>query len=306
MKALPLSQRGILLLPVVLTLAVVGTLAYAMTREAGMNVADIDAQYDIEVARYLASSGVQYAKWRAAKGGCDQYAANFGTLTLGDGTVAFNKIVAWKKPLLTVTVTATTNRNKAGGAVNVLSREELIVDATEVKQATIIGPGDADTTIVYNGGASVFNADTLTATEGSAHPLILFKLPPDLDRASIIQADLRVTKKSGNANQPGRSLAVHRITRDWTKTPTWTTPWSREGGDVVDTPAASVVIDPGSSAFNGAYVWRIDPVVQTWASDASQNFGVLLKPTALSNVSFYSFDGSSKPELSVRYFKRCS
>jgi len=299
------AQRGILLLPVALTLAVVGTLAYAMSREAGMSVADIDAQYDIEVARYLASSGVQYAKWRTAKGGCDQYAANFGTLTLRDGTVTVTKTV-WRKPLMTVSVSATSNRNRAGGTVNVLSREELIVDASEVRQATIIGPGDADTTIVRDGGASVFNSDTLTATEGAAHPLVLFKLPADLDRASIIQADLRVTKKSGNANQPGRTLAVHRITRDWSKSTTWTTPWSREGGDYVDTPAASVVIDPGSSAFNGAYVWRIDPVVQAWASDPSQNFGVLLKPTALSNVSFYSFDGSNKPELAVRYFKRCT
>ena len=306
----PRRQRGILLLPVVLMLTVAGTLAYAMTREAGMSVADVDAQYDIEVTRYLASSGIAYAKWRAAMGGCDKNAANFGTLTLGTGKVVIDDDkTAWKKPFLTLSVKATGNRNSTNGAVNVLTRNERIVNLTDVKQATIIGPGDGDTTIVRNDTASAtrVNADTLIASEGDAHPLVVFKLPADLDNASIIQADLKVTKKSGNTTQPGRALAVHRITRDWSaKSATWTSPWAAAGGDYVATPAASVAIDPGNGAFNGAYTWRIDALAQLWASDASQNFGVLLKPTALSNVPFISFDGSNKPELAVRYFKRCT
>ena len=303
-------QRGILLLPVALTLAVIGTLAYTMTREGSMNVSAIDAQYDTEVARYLAASGIQYAKWRMSKAGCDKNAADFGTLTLNNGSTVLGTVAvsttSWKKPVLTITLSATTSRPTGNGAVNTLTRDEQVVDFGDLKQATIIGPGDADTTIVLNGVTNLANADTLTATEGSAHPLIVFKLPGDLDRASIIQADLKVTKKSGNANQPGRVLAVHRITRDWKKDATWTSPWTAPGGDYVTTPAASVVIDPGNGAFNGAYVWRIDSLAQAWANDPSQNFGVLLKPTALANVPFISFDGSTKPELVVRYYRRCT
>lgn len=306
------SQRGILLLPVTLTLAVIGTLAYAMTREGSMNVSAIDAQYDTEVARYLASSGVQYAKWRMSKAGCDKKAADFGSLTLNNGSTVLGTVAvsntSWKKPVLTIALSATTtpSRQAGNGAVSALTRDEVVVDFGDLKQATIIGPGDADTTIVLNGVTNLANADTLTATAGSSHPLIVFKLPGDLDRASIIQADLKVTKKSGNASQPGRTLAVHRITRDWTKNATWTSPWTTPGGDYVDTPAASVVIDPGSGAFNGAYVWRIDSLVQAWSNDATQNFGVLLKPTAMANVPFVSFDGSTKPELAVRYYRRCT
>lgn len=300
-------QRGVLLLPVALTLAVVAALAYTMTREGGMNVSAVDAQYDIEVARYLAASGMQVAKWRGSVDDCDDDEAGYGTLRLPGGSVTVSSAKE-NKGILTVSLTATTERK----SVMALTRAMQMIDLDNPKAATIIGPGDADTTIVKGGSASLANADTLTATEGSAHPLLLFKLTPELDRASIIQADLKLTKKSGNATQPGRLLSAHRITREWNKNATWTSPrgdataWTTAGGDYVETPAASVVIDPGSGAYNGVYTLRIDALAQAWANSPPANYGLLLKPTALSNVPFISFDGSSKPELSLRYYKRCT
>lgn len=300
-------QRGVLLLPVALTLAVVAALAYTMTREGGMNVSAVDAQYDIEVARYLAASGMQVAKWRGSVDDCDDDEAGYGTLRLPGGSVTVSSAKE-NKGILTVSLTATTERK----SVMALTRAMQMIDLDNPKAATIIGPGDADTTIVKGGSASLANADTLTATEGSAHPLVLFKLTPELDRASIIQADLKLTKKSGNASQPGRLLSAHRITREWNKNATWTSPhgdataWTTAGGDYVEMPAASVVIDPGSGAYNGVYTLRIDTLAQAWANSPPANYGLLLKPTALSNVPFISFDGSNKPELSLRYYKRCT
>ena len=301
------SQRGILLLPVALTLAVVGLLAYTMTREGSMNVSAVDAQYDIEVARYLAASGVQVAKWRGSLDDCDDDEAAYRTLKLPGGSVTVDS-ARKDKGMLDVSLTATTERK----SVVALTRKVQMIDLDDPKSATIIGAGDADTTIVKGGTANLAAADTLIATEGSSHPLLLFKLTPELDRASIIQADLKVTKKSGNSNQPGRLLSVHRITREWTKNATWTsprgdaTPWTTAGGDYVETPAASVVIDPGSGAYNGAYTLRIDTLAQVWAGSPASNYGLLLKPTSLANVSFISFNGGSKPELSLRYYKRCT
>lgn len=301
------TQRGVLLLPVALTLAVVAALAYTMTREGGMNVSAVDAQYDIEVARYLAASGMQVAKWRGSVDDCDDDEAGYGTLRLPGGSVTVSSAKE-NKGILTVSLTATTERK----SVMALTRAMQMIDLDNPKAATIIGPGDADTTIVKGGSASLANADTLTATEDSAHPLVLFKLTPELDRASIIQADLKLTKKSGNASQPGRLLSAHRITREWNKNATWTSPrgdataWTTAGGDYVETPAASVVIDPGSGAYNGVYTLRIDTLAQAWANSPPANYGLLLKPTALSNVPFISFDGSNKPELSLRYYRRCT
>jgi len=301
------KQRGILLLPVALTLTLVGILAYTMAREGSMNVSTVDAQYDVELARYLAASGLQVAKWRGSVDDCDDDEAAYGTLKLPGGSVTVGSAKE-SKGILTVSITATTERK----SVVALTRAMQMIDLDNPKAATFIGKGDEDTTIVRNGTVSLANADALTATEDAAHPLILFKLSPELDRASIIQADLKITKKSGNNSQPGRLLAVHRLTRDWNKNASWTsprgdaTPWTTPGGDYLATPAASAVIDPGSGAYNGAYTFRIDTLAQVWANSPASNYGVLLKPTALSNVSFISFDGSNKPELALRYYKRCT
>lgn len=308
------SQRGILLLPVALTLALVGALAYTMAYDGSMNVADVDAQYEIDRARYLAASGVQLAKWRAAKNGCDEDYPRFGTIRFLDNTgAALGKVTVdaantkLDNGILTLSLTAITARD----AVHALTRKEQVMNLTEVKNATIIGGGDDDTTIIDGSTTSQNNADTLTATEGKAHPLVLFKIPGDLDKGAVIQATLEVTKNNGNAKQPGRSLAVHRITREWkAKEATWDKAgpglWTREGGDYVATASASVVIDPGSGAFNGAYTWRVDALVDSWANRSVPNYGVLLKPTALANVQFVSFNGANKPELVVRYYKRCT
>jgi len=295
-------QRGILLLPVALTLAIVGTLAYTMTREGSMDVSAVDAQYDLEVARYLAASGVQVAKWRAAKDNCNDDDAEFGTLDLPGGKVTVSK-AKLDKENLSLALSARTSR----GSVHKLEQTVRVFDLNVPRAATMIGGGDDDTTIVRSGGGGdLAKADTLTASEDNAHPLVYFRLPGDLERSSIIQADLRVSKKSGSANQPVRTLAVHRITRDWTNNATWTTPWATAGGDYVATPAASVVIDPGNSTFNGVYAWRIDSLAQIWANNPPQNFGLLLKPTGMTNVSLVSFNGANKPELVVRYYKRCT
>ena len=314
-NAHPARQRGILLLPVAVTLAVVGILAYTMAREGSMNLSAVDDQYDIEVTRYLASSGLEVAKWRASKDDCDDDEAAFGTLKLPGGSVTVGSAKE-NKGILTVTLTATSDRLPPGfdgkRTVTTVTRAMQLYDLDEVKAATFIGKGEEDTTIVRNGTTNLVSSDTLTATEGTAHPLILFKLAGDQDRSSIIQADLKITKKSGNNSQPGRLLAVHRLTREWNKNATWTsprgdaTPWTNAGGDYAPTPAGSVVIDPGSGAYNGMYTVRIDALVQGWASNAKTNYGLLLKPTALSNVPFISFDGSNKPELALRYYKRCT
>ena len=292
------KQHGILLLPVALTLTVVGILAYTMTREGSMNVSAVDVQYDIEVARYLAASGMQVAKWRGSVDDCDDDEADLKTLKLPGGSVTVSSAKE-SKGILTVSLTATTT---GGRSVVALTRAMQMIDLDDPKSATFIGKGDEDTTIVKDSATNLANADTLTATDGAAHPLVLFKLPPDLDRASIIQADLKLTKKNGNATQPGRLLSAHRLTRAWPKNASWTTPWTTPGGDYVATPAASVIIDPGS----GAYTLRIDTLAQVWANSPLSNYGVLLKPTNLSNISFISFDGSNKPELALRYYKRCT
>ncbi|MGJ9419154.1 DNRLRE domain-containing protein [Massilia sp. CMS3.1] len=301
-------QQGILLLPVALTLAIIGALAYTMTRDGSMNVAAVDAQYDIDVARYLATSGVQLAKWRASKSDCNSnYDEDyFGTPDLPGGTVAVSDI-DWNKGKITVSLTT-----KNSKAVHALTRSVQVYDVKDPKDKVIIGDGDDDTTIIRNNNTIQSSEKSLLATDGDAHPLVYFELPGELDKASIIQADLKLTKEGSASTQTNRSLAVHRITTAWSHgSATWVkatgTPWAAPGGDYVATPAASVTIDPNApSQYNGIYTLRIDSLVQGWADGALPNYGMLLKPTRLVNAKFVSFDGSNKPQLDVRYYLRCS
>lgn len=303
------GQRGLLLLPVALTLAVIGALAYAMTSEGSMNVSAVDAQYDIEVARYVAASGVQIAKWRAAKDDCDDDDAEFGTLAVPDGSVTVTD-AKLDRGLLTVSLRATTKRK--AGTVQVMTRRVQVYDFDSPKQATMIGAGDDDTTIIRTNSTSQADVKTLEATDGAAHPLLTFKLPPELvDKGSLIQADLKITKESGNSTQPNRSLAIHRVTRDWNaKEATWAAarkdqPWTTLGGDYAEPAVASIAIDRLGD-YNGVYPVRVDALVQGWADGTYPNYGMLLKPTGLLNAQFVSFNGANKPELTVRYFKRCT
>lgn len=298
-------QQGILLLPVALTLAIVGALAYTMTRDGGMSVAAVNARYDIDVARYLAASGVQLAKWRASRSDCDtDYDEDgFGTPALPGGTVAV-KDIRWSKGSITVNLTA----SATSGAVHALTRSVQVHDFRDPKQKTIIGGGDDDTTIIRDNSTSQAVAKSLEATDGAAHPLVRFNLPGELDRASIIEATLTLTKEGSASTQTERALGIHRITTAWTHgSASWTNPWTAPGGDYVAAPAASVRIDPNAPAeYNGAYTVRIDSLVQGWADAPSHNYGMLLKPTRLVKANFVSFDGASKPELSVRYYLRCT
>lgn len=303
-----MKQRGILLLPVALTLAIVAALAYTMTSEGSMNISTVDGQYDVEVARYVAASGIQVAKWRAAKYHCDVNRAKLVDLDVPGGTVTVTG-ASMSKGILSVSVEASTSRK--AGTLQPASRKVPVYDfEVPAKQATMIGGGDDDTTIVRIGSGP--SKDMLEATDGSAHPLVSFRLPAELaDKGSLIQATLKITKQSGNSTQPDRALGVHRLTRDWkTKEASWVMadkniPWTTPGGDYAEPAVASVTIDPGNGATNGAYTLRIDSLVQGWADGSFPNYGILLKPTRLMNTLFVSFDGGNKPELTVRYFKRC-
>jgi hypothetical protein len=289
-------QRGILLLPVALTLAIVGALAYTMTREGSMDVSAVDARYDTEVARYLAEAGLNLAKWQNAMRGCGND-DGFGTVTLPGGQIVSDDVDSKNGGSnLSVSLTATTNR----GAVH--SFDDVVVpmvDLADVGEVTVSSGSD---TTIRDGSTNLSGADYLETSDGKSHGVISFSLPSQVRNAAVISAILKLTQVDTKSTQPVRSLAVHRVTRDWSAgSATWTAPWSSPGGDYAPNPAATVDI-----AGNAQYSWRIDALVQDWTNKTSSNYGVLLKPSGLLDARFGSFERSgSKPQLTVRYFPRC-
>lgn len=293
----PGRQRGILLLPVALTLAIVGALAYTMTRSGSMNVSAVDARYDIENARYLAEAGMNLVKWQNEKRNCKS-GVGFGTVTLSGGTIATSTIEQKGKDTLRISLRAATYR----GAVHVLDTVEVkTVDLTDVEQVTVNASGGGDTTITAGVSYSQASGDYLETSDGKSHALLKFVPPGALDNGSVISAALSLTQIDTKSTQSPRSLAVHRVIRDWGSSASWTAPWANAGGDYLAEPSASIDIDG-----NGTYTWRIDALVQGWIARTFDNQGMLLKPNGLLDARFGSLDAAAnKPKLVVRYFPHC-
>lgn len=296
------AQRGLLLLPVALTLALVGAVAYELSRDGSMSVSEVDAKYDIEAARYLAKAGVSLARWRNEKIGCSS-TKQFTDLTLAGvpgATLTASRVEvdgnAWK-----ISVTANTGRT---------SRSVVDYRATRYSRAKaadtppIVPAGDSDTTIKDKPG-NMANVPTLEPLEGKSYALINFdNLPNELDNALIVSAQLTLTHLSSNTQGP-RALGVHRVTTKWGSNANWSDPWSSDGGDYVQKPVWTVPIN-GSSTSLVDYTWRIDPLVDGWVNGTIPKQGVLFKPIGPLDAKFYSLDSTTnKPKLVVRYYPRC-
>ncbi|MFC5552044.1 DNRLRE domain-containing protein [Massilia aerilata] len=295
----PRRERGLVLLPVALTLAIVGAIAYSMTREGSMDVSNIDARYDIEVARYLAEAGVNLAKWQNQKRGCKSE-IGFGAVALPGGSIVAGLIDQKGKNTLEVSLNATTDR----GTVHAVDKLALTTfDLTGAKDATVDSSGGNDTSITLGVTTGQGPLKYLETTDGQSHALLRFPISGSLDNSSIITAQLQLTQTDSKSTQMPRSLSAHQVLHDWGAGATWTSPWTTPGGDYVPTPVATVAI-----AGNTTYPLPIDGLVQGWVDHSvDKDKGLLLKPSGLLEAHFASFDASANsPKLVVRYYPRCS
>jgi len=297
-----MRERGMVLLPVTLALAIVGTLAYAMTRDGVMNVSAVDAQFDVDNARYLAEGGINLLKWRNDRAACGTVLGFNGAITaLDGGTLAATNVVLKGKNKLTATMTATTAR----GTVNQIVLDDPhalpVYDLTRKTEITIASQNSTDT-FIRDGGMVSSGLPYLEVTEGSAHGLIAFGLasvPPD---SKIVEATLRLFLGSNQSTQAG-SLGIHRMVRAWPFLGmSWSVGWTNKGGDFAPQPSATIAnVLPLTW-----YTARIDGLVANWVSQPPTNLGLLLKPTGLLTARFNSFEaGSNPPQIFLRYYPLC-
>jgi hypothetical protein len=288
-----------LLLPVALMLTIVGALAYAMTRDGSISAAAVDAQYDTEVARYLAEAGVNLAKWQNEQRGCNSE-ASFGTIAdLPGGSVKLNNIDDIKHGLR-VDVTSKTT---AGASVR-LTRDVLVHDIINLPPGvTLGGLTGNDTTIIKDSpltGPQLSALPYLELSDGKSHGLIRFA-PGLPENPMVIRAELKLHAFRSNSTQP-RKLIVHRLMRnDWSAgNATWTKPWVNAGGDYIGLPITSAPVTTGLT------ILRIEGLVDAWANERIPNYGLLLKPDGMLGDQFHSFDSNTyAPQLVVRYAPRC-
>jgi hypothetical protein len=323
--------RGFLLLPVALTLVAVGALAYAMTRDAGMSVNRVDAAYDTEVARYLAESAVNLARWNNNKTNCSNQPASFtptqlyrysvakgavgstaadlvGTMTLNAISVVSNNSNGDKNSI-TVDVSSATTATPAGSRriVRTVYRYNL----NNRRTATISGNGAGATTTISTTNATPQGTMAYMELSDSgpgdqSYGLLRFNLATLPRNALVRDATLRLKRFDGEVFPLfSRSLDLQRITTSWDPaTAVWSLPWTKPGGDV-----AAVAIDSASIGGNTYYYFtHLDALVAGWMDGTLPNNGVLLKPTNLSKSRFGAFASGDTdgPQLTVNYYERCN
>lgn len=296
------AQRGLVLLPVTLVLAIVGTLTYAMTRDGAMSVSAIDAQYETDRARYLAEAGVNLLKWRNEQAGCGNSLGFTAPVTALDGGTIAASGITYKKPGLGMTVVATTTRGAINTVVVAEKQPVQLHNVAKKVEVTISTQGSSDT-FIRNSPANIMGSSLsyLETTDGNAHGLIKFgagAVPPD---AMVVEATLRLYLASVQSTQPG-SLGIHRLLRDWSLQMGWTSGWTNAGGDFAPQPSATMT----NVLATGWYTARIDPLVQTWIDRPATYFGLLMKPTGLVTARFASFEAATnQPQLFLRYYPLC-
>jgi hypothetical protein len=288
-----------LLLPVAIMLAITGALAYTMTRQGAMSVSQVDRQYDLEQARYLAEAGLRLVKWRNEKESCYS-SQGFTAVALPrvKGTVSITELVVNSSDM-TMTATATGPL----GAVSSARRVSLRMYERKATYPLLVAATEGQDTFIRSGSPKQGTAKLLEATDGSAHPLGRFGLAKLDDNARLAKATLVMVLASSISGQSERSVALHTLTREWkADDATWTFPWATPGGDYNPVAVASVKI-----TGNGTYSWRIDSLARSWANASVVNYGLLLKPSGLNGAQFHSLEASPslKPKLVIDYYKRC-
>jgi Tfp pilus assembly protein PilX len=317
--------RGFLLLPVMLTLVLVGALAYAMTREAGMNGSGVDAEYDTEAARYLAEAAFNLARWRNSQQGCNGvvkfadtrlYRYNLNSKNVGTaqsdlvGTMKVSSISEVKgngnkeKGYITIDASSETARDPAGSRriVRTVPRYDLAGSKLVTTPVT-----SGLSTTIYTGTPPVDLVNFIELTDGPSpsHGLVRFDLSAIPDKALVKEARLELERKGGEFFfWPLRFLSIHRVTRPWDATTVWDSPaWSQPGGDYAPDYAATSLI-----ADDRIYAWSVDTLAAGWLDGTLPNYGVLLKPSQLVKSRFRAFKSSAGqiPRLILTYYPPCT
>lgn len=294
-------QRGLVLLPMTLALALVAVVAYEMTRDGAMSVSAVDAQFDTERARYLAEAGVNLVKWRNQQLGCGSALGFTRAVTdVEGGTIMANTAdVTSRKKGLSMTLTATTVR----GAVNKVVIDDAhavpVYDLGRKTEVTVSGQSGSDT-YIRSDATSSGSAKFLEVTDGKAHGLIKFGLNGIDKNVLLGHADLMLYQTDSKSTQPV-SLGIHRLTRDFGFLTTWYLGWNTPGGDYEPEAAATMPI-----TGNGQYTTDVANLVAGWIANPPGNYGMLLKPHGLTEAHFSSFEASSNPpRLFMRYYPPC-
>ncbi|GHA15260.1 DNRLRE domain-containing protein [Oceanisphaera arctica] len=308
-------QRGYLLLPVVITLALLASISYLLSHDTALHLAGSRGEANRTEARYVAEAGLNHAFWQAQQANCTAY-PSLGNQAFGSHS--YSTVIS---PTGGSPVSITASALLADGSRYSISRDAVDTYESPITQTLVLGTdpgGDVLLDKFYQnqnfGNYELQLSGLLSWTRRSLLNFDLSALPSGV---RLIGAELQLYQL--NTLSLGGSLTAHRVTRSWvegtgqgTGSPngaTWNTHdgnngWSSPGGDHQATPIASA----SARLAPGWVSWNIAPQVSRWLDGTDVNYGLLLKTGLLSAPRFASkehTDASLRPRMVLTYACPC-
>ncbi|MFK7896615.1 MAG: LamG-like jellyroll fold domain-containing protein [Myxococcota bacterium] len=314
------ANAGFALVPVVLMLALIGSIAFVIGEESRMTARSTNQNFELRQASYSAEAGYHHARWQLQKSfACSGYS----TLT---GTIAGSAYTTTVSP-------------DNGSPVDLASTSSSQADSTRVIEGTITTFSGINTLVLQPGAAGKdaliwdgahsdenFGATDVLRLDNTGREqaiLIQFDLSGIESGAVLRKANLELYAYSGSGDQTGE-VDAHTLTRAWVEgveddeRPSagagvtydqydGDQDWDNAGGDYQATPSATTTIPDGTPAW---FSWEITDAVQAWTSGALANHGILLRVSSgdINKREFASGDAADStlhPKLTIEYACAC-
>ncbi|NNL56457.1 MAG: DNRLRE domain-containing protein [Pseudomonadales bacterium] len=263
---MPALVRGFVLLPVILMIIVVASIALMLNQQGLFGAHSVNAEVAGERGQYIAEAGLKHALWQTTRSACGPY-ANIPSTAFDGGSYSF-------------TITPNTASSVSHYTVGVIDDAWIASDAPSQN----------------HGSHSELRTYAMLLPSTNHRALYRF----DLENsgipagATVISAVVKLFVLDANDFAP---ITLHRVVEDWTEdTVNWNNIYT--GYDV----SALASIPAGSTA--GQYVSvNITSIVQSWLNGAISNNGVLLKSGAQLDLAKFTSkefgSASQRPKLEI-------
>ncbi len=329
----PCRSRGFLLLPVVLTLALIASVALSTNRDSGNSIAMLAARAEQDRARLAAEAGLQHANQSLQQIGCAGPYPVAGVSAISNPAFGEASYTAQADRSSGSPVVLSATGSYRGATVT-LSRPGVHVYQGTLQSFTL-QPESASASDTYVSpsapSANHGGEPTLRLANGGQQPLLQFgltALPPGSRPVSLWNA-------TTGSFQPGAQLSLYQtqlavgggnvsaqlITRPWLagtglgtsgSGATWntsdgSTAWPVPGGGYALAPVASMA----SPATIGWQNWDLTDTTTAWLDGIAANHGVWLvaSPGMLGALRYVSADEprelTRRPKLALSYLLPC-
>ena len=256
------SQRGYLLITVVVMLFLVASVAMLLNHDSAISANTASTELEAARADYVAQAGMQHALWRAQNNAC-MGDVSIPATTLGNDSY-----------------TATITGAAAGTAYTLAADQDAWIRNDDV---TKNNGGTPDQHIRFESGN----------VEQALTRFDLSSLPADAQINSAIAWFYVTPTGAGGGAHPEGPITVHRVTADWTETGAT---WENMNGNFESSKLATIPAQP----VDGVWVsFNLTGQVQAWVN-GQPNYGILMASTAEGvHAKYSSRDGGNAPRLEI-------